>query len=72
MDAGEIAQCAQMRDEEWDVLYVTSIASSLHSNNFLTYPLLASRFIQNALPRLNDPTHLLHNHEKPPSSSIYL
>ena len=35
MDPREIAQCAQMRDEEWDVLYVTSTAFSLHDNNFL-------------------------------------
>jgi E3 ubiquitin-protein ligase RNF14 len=35
MDAGEIAQCAQMRDEEWDVLYVTSIALPFHNSNFL-------------------------------------
>jgi hypothetical protein len=33
--AGEIAQCTQMRDEEWVVLYVTSIALPFHSNNFL-------------------------------------
>jgi len=33
MDAGEIAQCAQMRDEEWDILYVNSIALSLHKND---------------------------------------
>jgi len=33
MDAGEITQCAQMSDEDWGFLYVTSIAFSLHKNN---------------------------------------
>ena len=32
MDAGEITQCAQMYDGEWDVLYVTSIALPLRTN----------------------------------------
>ena len=35
MDAGETAQYAQMRDEEGDVLYVTSLALHLDTNNHL-------------------------------------
>lgn len=35
MDAGELVRCAQMRDEEWDVLHVISIALPFHSYNFL-------------------------------------
>jgi len=31
MDAGEIAQCPQMRDEEWVVFYVTGMALPLNS-----------------------------------------
>ena len=67
MDAGEIAQCVQMRDEEWDVLYVTSIAFSFTVT--ISYSsTLSSRFIQNALPHLNDQTRL--HHKRPPSSSM--
>jgi len=35
IDAGEITQCTQMRDGEWDDLYVTSIALSLYTSNLL-------------------------------------
>lgn len=35
MDAGELDRCAQMREEEWDVLHVISIALPFHSYNFL-------------------------------------
>ena len=35
MDAGELARCAEMRDEEWDVLHVISIALPFHNYNFL-------------------------------------